>query len=56
MILPTCEDRRMPTQRGREDEWRRQQSAEDGYRHLREYNQNWRLGERYYEPDYGLNM
>ncbi len=43
------------TQRGRDDDWRRQQSAEDGYRHLRD-NQNWRLGERYYEPDYGLNM
>ena len=43
-------------QRGREDEWRRQQSEGDGYRHRHEYNQNWRLGQRYYEPDYGLNM
>jgi hypothetical protein len=43
-------------QGGRQDEWRRQQSAEDGYRHHRAYNQNWRLGERYYEPDYGRNM
>ena len=43
-------------QRGREDEWRRQQSAEDAYRHRRDYNQNWRLGERYYEPDYGRDM
>ena len=44
------------SQRGREDGWRRQQSAEDAYQHHRDYNQDWRLGERYYEPDYGLNM
>ena len=31
-----------PNQRGREDEWRRQQSAEDAYRHRRDYNQGWR--------------
>ncbi len=43
-------------QRGREDEWRRQQSESDVYRHRRDYNQNWRLGQRYYEPDYGLGM
>ncbi len=42
-------------QRGEEDGWRRQQSAEDRYRHLRD-SQNWRLGERYYAPDYGLGM
>ena len=33
-------------QRGEEDGWRRQQSAEDAYQHHREYNQDWRLGER----------
>jgi len=43
-------------QRGPEDEWRRQQSAEDAYRHRRDYNQDWRLGQRYYEPDYGRGM
>jgi hypothetical protein len=41
-------------QRGWNDEWRRQQPA--GNRHRHEYNQNWRLGQRYYEPDYGLNI
>jgi hypothetical protein len=43
-------------QRGQDDEWRRQQPEGDGYRQRREYNQNWRLGQRYYEPDYGRNM
>ena len=43
-------------QRGRDDEWLRQQPAGNEYRHRHEYNQNWRLGQRYYEPDYGLNM
>jgi hypothetical protein len=44
------------SQRGREDGWRRQLSAEDAYRHHRDYNQNWRVGERYYDPDYGRGM
>jgi hypothetical protein len=42
-------------QRGREDEWRRHQSEGDGYRPRREYNQNWRLGQRVYAPDYGVD-
>jgi hypothetical protein len=40
-------------QRGREDEWRRQQSESNVYRHPRDH---MRLGQRYYEPDYGLEM
>ena len=43
-------------QRGREDDWRRQEPEGSGYRHRHEYNQNWRLGQRYYEPDYGQDM
>jgi hypothetical protein len=43
-------------QRGRNDEMRRQQAEGNGYRHRHEYNQNWRLGQRYYAPDDGRDM
>lgn len=43
-------------QRGRVDEMRRQQAEREGYRHRHEDNRNWQLGQRSYEPDYGLAM
>ena len=43
-------------QGGRGDEWRRQWPEREEYRHHHEYNQDWRLGQRYYEPDYGIDM